>query len=160
MIPPDQIAEWKRLEAGATRGPWWQRSHDTPNPPTPEATELSKLLCFFNDEGEPRFWDWMHDGAFVVAAREAVPELIAEVERLQAERDYWNADARRMSACLLAIHQAPESATIAALKSVAYDASLNCITEDVAEFQIIRRSANEVAARNAEAEREADAREG
>lgn len=82
-----------------------------------------------------------------------------ECGKLHAQLHRENAEARRLSGCLIAIHKAPETATIGALKSVAYDAALNCISSDVAEFQIERRSANEIAARNEQAEREADARE-
>jgi hypothetical protein len=88
--------------------------------------------------------------------REQVAVLIEEQREAVF---YWNSDARRLSGCLIAIHQAPETATINALKSVAYDAALNCISQRVAQFQIERRSLEEVAKRNADAEREADARE-
>lgn len=53
----------------------------------------------------------------------------------------WNAESRRLSSGLLAIHAAPASATTAALKSVAYDIALNCIDAETSAFQIERRSA-------------------
>lgn len=59
---------------------------------------------------------------------------------LRVDRDYWNADARRLSAGLLAIHRADESVPASVLRGIAYDISLNCITQDVAEFQIEERS--------------------
>lgn len=88
--------------------------------------------------------------------REALRLAIIENAALVVGRN----EERRLSACLIAIHKAPDTATIGALKSVAYDAALNCITPDVAEYQIEKRSEDEIAARNEQAEREADAREG
>lgn len=86
-------------------------------------------------------------------------EVAAMLEDQADAVDYWNSDARRLSGCLIAIHQASENATIGALKSVAYDSALNCISEGVARFQIERRSVREISLRNEEAERQADARE-
>lgn len=62
-----------------TPAPWWQKSHETPTAPTPDAKELSELLVYFEDEGEPRFWDWINDGGVVVAARNAVLPLLREL---------------------------------------------------------------------------------
>lgn len=70
--------------------------------------------------------------------REQVAVLM---EGQQEAVSYWSSHARRLSGCLIAIHEAPETATINALKSVAYDAALNCISQGVAEHQIERRSA-------------------
>lgn len=86
-------------------------------------------------------------------------DLATAVKQRVSELERFAEDAKRLSACLIAIHDAPDDATIGAIKSVAYDAALNCITANVAEYQIERRSANEIAERNERAEREADARE-
>ncbi len=77
----------------------------------------------------------------------SAPELKAEIERLQArvkelerERDMWNADSVRLSSGLIAINVADPSVPASVLRSVAYDIALNCITRDVAEFQITERA--------------------
>lgn len=64
-----------------------------------------------------------------------------EIERLRAERDQWNADARRLSGGLLAIRNAPEDAPSEVLRGVAYDIAMNCLDPDTAAFQIERRAA-------------------
>ena len=71
----------------ATPGPWWQRSVDTPNPPSENATELSDLLCFFDDEGAPRVWDWMGTGALIAHAGTHYATLAAAyVEAVERKR--------------------------------------------------------------------------
>lgn len=84
-----QVQVWRELADAATEGPWWQRSHLTPEPPdVPHCDkcgngaprELSDLLCYFEDEGEPRFWSYDTDGVFVAASRAAVPEMAALLE--------------------------------------------------------------------------------
>jgi len=48
---------------------------------------LSSLLCYFDDEGSPRFWNWQADGKLVAAARNALPALLDladEADRLRA----------------------------------------------------------------------------
>jgi hypothetical protein len=64
------------MEAAATPAPWYQASWKTEGQ-SPEGTELSRLLCFFNDEGSPRFWNWEDDGEFVAAMRNAFPALLS-----------------------------------------------------------------------------------
>lgn len=78
----------------------------------------------------------------------SVRDMLAEMRRaataLQAlvvERDYWNAEARRLSGGLLAINAAATSVPAEVLRGIAYDVALNCIKPDVAEFQIERRAA-------------------
>jgi hypothetical protein len=85
--------------------------------------------------------------------------LATAVKKRISDLEWFADDAKRLSGCLIAIHDAPDDATVNALKSVAYDAALNCITPDVAEYQIEKRSEDEIAARNEQAERAADARE-
>lgn len=80
----DELAAIEARAAAATPGPWWQKSHETP---TGDGVELSRLLCYFEDEGDPRFWTWSTDGVFVAHARTDVPALLAEVRRLRSERD-------------------------------------------------------------------------
>ena len=61
---------------------------------------------------------------------ERLPENRDTICEMNAQR----AEIERLSGCLLAIHRA-NHASASALRSVAYDAALNCITPDVAEFQ-------------------------
>lgn len=44
---------------------------------------VDSLLCFFDDEGAPRFWHHDTDGEFVAHAREDIPALCAEIRRLR-----------------------------------------------------------------------------
>lgn len=66
--------------------------------------------------------------------------IFTENERLREEVKRWNADAARLSGCLLAIRAAGDHVPAEVLRGIAYDAALNCITPDVAEFQIERRT--------------------
>lgn len=75
MLTDEQLAEWERLAAGATRGPWhavesqgWRGIVGEGNLDTVEITT------------DP----WPTDLAFIAAARTAVPALVAEVRRLRA----------------------------------------------------------------------------
>jgi hypothetical protein len=43
---------------------------------------LTELLCYFDDEGEPRVWDWDTTGRAIAASPEDIAWLVAEVERL------------------------------------------------------------------------------
>jgi hypothetical protein len=79
-----------------------------------------------NDDGKTRWHDW------------AKAALTAAAQVWESDID-WNAESLRLSSCLLKIHAA-KTASADALRSVAYDAALNCITPDVAEFQCERRT--------------------
>lgn len=59
---------------------------------------------------------------------------------LRAEIEKWNADARRLSAGLIAICEAPKTVGSSVLRSVAYDVALNCMDGETAKYQILRRS--------------------
>jgi len=61
----------------------------------------------------------------------------AEIAELRAERDQWNADARRLSGGLIAISESPKTIGSSVLRSIAYDIALNCIEPDTARFQIL-----------------------
>lgn len=105
--------------------------------------------------------------------RDEITRLRAEVERLdvekitlaeethaaEAERDRLrealekeNQDARRLSGCLIAIHEAGDDVPSSVLQSIAYDGALNCMDAETAAFQIKRRAA--LAAPEEEEERE------
>jgi|SRR5690625_2284593 len=85
-MTPDRIAELRALADAATSGPWRVRWFpvDTVTGEggdyVVEAGDISghaeELICY---------GDW--DGDFIAAARTAVPELLAEVERLTTSLD-------------------------------------------------------------------------
>lgn len=77
LFTADELAAMAERERAATPGPWWQKSHRTPTAPHPDARELSSLLCYFPDEGEPRVWCWDTDGEFIVHARNEYARLLA-----------------------------------------------------------------------------------
>jgi hypothetical protein len=97
--------------------------------------ELLNFLALSADKQETSY------GETAWIARHAAKTIAALTAAEQAGDDIdWNADARRLSGCLLAIHGA-KTASASALRSVAYDAALNCIMPDVAEFQCDHRTA-------------------
>lgn len=55
--------------------------------------------------------------------------------------DFWHKCACRLSDGLIAISQANESVPASVLRSVAYDAALNCIDGETVAYQIERRAA-------------------
>jgi hypothetical protein len=82
-----RLAEIEERCKGISRGPWWQKSWKQETHPDPNALELSQLLCYLDDEGVPRFWNWNTDGEFVAHAREDIPFLLGEVAALRTELD-------------------------------------------------------------------------
>lgn len=77
MVTPEQIAEWRRLAEAATPGPWSAPVETGPTEvhgATPVA--ITSLVHSVAEK---------HDARFIAAAREAVPALLAEVERLRAD---------------------------------------------------------------------------
>jgi hypothetical protein len=66
-ITPAQLEEWKRLESAATEGPWKAEFGNLRYPCQAEDAEI------------------VANAAFIAASRTALPALIAEVERLNAE---------------------------------------------------------------------------
>lgn len=67
---------------------------------------------------------------------------VAEIERLHAEE-------LRLSQGLCAIAESAPDVSATVLRSVAYDIALNCITPDIARYQIEHRARKEVATRRA-----------
>ena len=97
-ITPEQLAEWKRLAEKATPGPWTHEYLDDSsvaiNHPvevehdgeryTMEDWLLMARKCDSCRGSDRRCYMPSHaDTQFIASAREAVPALIAEVERLQ-----------------------------------------------------------------------------
>ena len=74
-LPDARLAEIEAVEAAATKGPWLQTDGWTVE--GPRADDGCGLMVSI-DVGDPA------DGTFIAMAREAVPELVAEVRRLQA----------------------------------------------------------------------------
>lgn len=72
MIDPKKLAEWRALCEKATEGPWdWWRAE--------WAWEVTTADGKRTDIGD------FNDAAFIAAAREAVPALLDEVEKLRSE---------------------------------------------------------------------------
>ena len=94
------------------------------------------------DIGNPDDWAWflaryldnratnsVHNGIGLVALH-----IAAAVQAKHAEE-------HRLSQGLCAIAEAGENVPASVLRGIAYDIALNCITPDVARFQIERRAA-------------------
>lgn len=105
MIAQKQLDKWRRLADAATPGEWWLDFRQVFNGEVPyinvcvttDAADIAGL-------GEQE--ECQADAAFIAAAREAVPALLDEVERLRAEladaraatkqtREYATDDRRR-----------------------------------------------------------------
>lgn len=85
-LSADRLAEYAALAEAATPGPWctdaWEIYQGSEY--QPGISEWIGETCRGRIEGLSQD---KADAAFVAAARSAVPELLAEVERLRAERD-------------------------------------------------------------------------
>lgn len=88
-----QLAAWKELEQAATKGPWTH--FNDRSEPTGRVHRLIlertgrlfvSLVCMMS-EGPG---DHEADAAFIAASRQALPALIAEVERLQQALTQFN----------------------------------------------------------------------
>lgn len=88
------LQELDELDAKRKPGPWWQKSWMCESCPPGAKTELSEMLCFFDDEGHPRFWDYMNDGQFIVKLENAWP-LIREFLKQTLETPQWVLDYER-----------------------------------------------------------------
>ena len=75
------LKELDELDAKRTPGPWWQKSWMTQTQPPGAKTELSDLLCYFDDEDAPRFWNYHEDGLFVVKLENAWPLIREELRK-------------------------------------------------------------------------------
>lgn len=79
MVRAEQLSEWERLANEATKGPWTHPGR-TFVVSKSQKDEPVVADCNFHEAGQgPR------NAAFIAAAREAVPQLIAEVCRLEKE---------------------------------------------------------------------------
>ena len=75
------LKELDALDIKRSPGPWWQKSWMCESAPPGAKTELGDLLCAFDDEGKPRFWDYVNDGQFVVKLENAWPLIRAELRK-------------------------------------------------------------------------------
>lgn len=71
-------------------------------------------------------------------------DLSDEHDRQGVEIKRLHAETVRLSGCLIAINGAADTASATVLRGVAYDAALNCISPDVARYQIERRTMQEL----------------
>ncbi len=99
MNKPINLVEIKRRESAATKGPWFCVDAYTPN----DEYDNGELLCisiYEDDHADAIAWSdriapndkqyqsTVADMDFIANAREDIPALIAEVERLRNEIDY------------------------------------------------------------------------
>lgn len=84
MIPQDTLDEWQRLADAATPGPWRHvdRVGDKPQFLFVAAVAPNMRVVSTHDSGSSYP---ASDASFIAASREAVPDLIAEVESLRAQ---------------------------------------------------------------------------
>jgi len=81
----------RELEMDATPGPWLT--------PKEEAdADWSKRRKIIDDEG-CEVWPWLHEGdrTLAYAARNALPRLLDEIQRLEAKADAWKAYAIQLA---------------------------------------------------------------
>ena len=90
MITPEQLAEWKQMEKEATKGPWSISFPDSDGKLVTSAVpvDYDREMDYSPVYGVCRACS--DDGyavnlTFIAASRTAMPELIAEVERLQKD---------------------------------------------------------------------------
>lgn len=84
----DVVADWRRLAEAATEGPWvvdegYGTSFDGTNSTVLYVASAADRSSYIASLGSPIYGD--HDAQFIAAARSAVPALLAELDRLQAE---------------------------------------------------------------------------
>ena len=89
-----ELDELKALANAATAGPWFcKHPRNRACHPSPSVIEAHGSYVLPAHSYSSNFGD----GTFIAIARTAVPQLIAEVERLRAELDSWteHADTER-----------------------------------------------------------------
>jgi len=67
-------------------------------------------------------------------------KVIAALEEA-FDLSWTHAEQKRLSGCLIAINEADPAVPSSVLMGIAYDSALNCITPDIARYQIERRTA-------------------
>lgn len=85
-ITEEQLAELERLEREATPGPWrWWTSNSHTRLGTPDKDEAVAFGYASRADGVGSIAILLDDMNFIVAARSALPQLLAEVRRLKEE---------------------------------------------------------------------------
>ncbi len=79
----EELQEWANLAEAATPGPWWVNKYATDMSCTEHEVGVRTDDMILASMGIDDVA--MPDASFIAAARDAVPALIAEVRRLQAE---------------------------------------------------------------------------
>ena len=74
MISEEQISEWERITKTATEGPWVKSKFNNDVVQVGKEIKASGTIC-----KNPR----ENDAEFIVVAREAIPELITEVQTMK-----------------------------------------------------------------------------
>ncbi len=99
MISEDRLAYIEALERDATAGPWFVTTDYGKNPDTLSESDLKTEAVWTVGPHADR-QNWLHDApvtgfglplpdaAFVVMARHAIPELVAEVRRLRGALEH------------------------------------------------------------------------
>lgn len=91
---------------------------------------------------------WMIDNHFVTGHGDTMDDLLINLsiqvreirEAAYGERELSRAENARLSAGLIAIHEAAPDVTASVLRGIAYDIALNCVDVDTARFQIVKRA--------------------
>ena len=76
MLTEDQLWEWEILAGAATAPPWTQECLDADS----DCWQVPEPLVSVASDGD---YLNLENATFIVASREAVPQLIAEVRRLR-----------------------------------------------------------------------------
>ena len=84
MIPETELVAWEQLCQAATAGPWRRGDHTNGYDYEVFSEAGRYIVCSGSDEGgvlEPA------DAAFIAAARDALPRLLAEVRQMRDTGD-------------------------------------------------------------------------
>ncbi len=90
-LTSERLAEWRKLADAATEGPWYASWADAERDES--VKDYSPVFAQYEQQ----------EAEFIVAAREAVPALLDEVERLRVELEGETAAADRMKALAEAV---------------------------------------------------------
>lgn len=93
------IEKLRALLAAATPGPW--AYYDDIRPDVRSAANRGGFMGAGHIATVSRYDGNTNDAAFIAAAREALPELLDEVERLRAENAQLRARKAEMCSCVL-----------------------------------------------------------
>lgn len=102
----ERLAEIRAMEKAATQGPWWAKCEiieaDECGNTTAAMTYVStndKGICILYGRGHDDA-NAHEDAAFIAHAREDIPALLDEVERLRAENETLRAQVEGLKECV------------------------------------------------------------